>query len=58
MRKTKVLCKIYDMQCNDMVEPIGIDSPIIMFSWKLESDISNIYQKSWRIKVWDEDEIM
>lgn len=46
------------MQCNDMVEPIGIDSPIIMFSWKLESDISNIYQKSWRIKVWDEDEIM
>ena len=47
--------KIYDLKCNDMVRPEGIDTPIPRFSWKLRSDVQNVRQKWYRVIVRSED---
>lgn len=45
--------KIYDLKCNKMNNPIGIDlTPC--FSWRLESDRQDTFQTAYEIAVYDE----
>lgn len=40
--------KAYDLQCEGLTEPLGIDSPVPHFSWK-----ANINQSAWCIQLSD-----
>lgn len=48
--------KIKAVTCNHLYNPIGIDSENIYFSWQIDSDRKNIYQKNYSIIVWDVDD--
>lgn len=50
--------KIYDVKCNDMTSPVGINTPQPCFSWKLESDLSNIVQSAYKITVSNDDHVV
>lgn len=45
---------IYELKCNNRINPLGIDTVNPMFSWKLKSDENDVYQSAYRICVWDE----
>jgi len=42
---------IYDLRCENLVQPLGIDTTIPHFSWKLSSDRNGVNQKAYRIMV-------
>ncbi len=42
---------LYDLRCEDMVAPIGVDVPAPGFSWKMRSDILGQHQTAYRIEV-------
>lgn len=42
---------IYDLKCEYMDNPIGLDEKTPRFSWKLKSDEDGKYQKAYQIKV-------
>lgn len=55
---------IMDLCVDFQKEPLGLDHTHPQFSWKLESDLENVYQKTYRITVsngetcvWDSEEI-
>lgn len=50
------MSKIINIICNGRANPIGIDAKDISFSWQIQSDEKNIYQKEYRVYVWDEEE--
>ena len=43
--------KIYDITCEGFTNPLGIDTQSPSFSWKLEGDKGELWQKSYRILV-------
>ncbi len=43
--------KVWDLQCNYMQTPLGLDSRDLTFSWKLESDEPKVLQRAYRILV-------
>ncbi len=43
--------EVVDLQCEHLVEPIGIDSPRPRFSWKIESQREDAGQTSYQILV-------
>lgn len=47
--------KIYDMLTDDMQNPVGIDNPEPVFSWKTSSNQTGWMQKAYRIKVTEGD---
>lgn len=47
--------RIYDLQCNNMPFPQGIDDAKPTFSWKLDSDQQDTYQVSYRLRVYLEE---
>ncbi len=48
---------IYCPQILNRNNPMGIDQNPI-FSWKLDSDENNVYQKSYQILVWEDDSLI
>lgn len=47
--------KIYDLTCNYLVNPLGIDSPPVV-GWKIKSESGGYLQKGYRILVSDDSE--
>ena len=45
--------KIVDLRINDLIDPIGVDTPNPIFSWKMESDKIGARQTAYRIVVND-----
>ncbi len=48
--------RIFDLKCNKMSNPKGIDTLIPQFSWRMESDRQDTFQTAYEIEVRDEDE--
>lgn len=46
--------KITNVTCESMSRPISITTQHPAFSWKIESDKKDVFQKSWRIEVEEE----
>ena len=46
--------KIVNVTCGSMNQPISVTAQCPVFSWKIESDRKNVFQKSWRIEVAEE----
>jgi len=44
------MLRIYDLRCEYLTDPVGIDAPFPRLSWKLESDHRGIMQTSYRIR--------
>ena len=47
--------KIYNICCNQLVNPLGIDSDSPSFSWTIQSDQNHVYQTAYSVKVWISD---
>ena len=45
------MLKCTELKCENLINPIGIDVPNPRFSWKLESDKENAFQKEFEIQV-------
>lgn len=45
---------IYELKCNHLTDPLGIDTEKPSFSWKLKSDENDIFQAAYQIYVRDE----
>lgn len=45
---------IYNLKCNEMTAPVGIDSKNPVFSWKMKSSEANTYQSKYQINVYQE----
>ena len=50
------MLSLYDLTVEQKNEPLGLDEKHPAFSWKLMSDRQNIFQKSYRLTVSDENE--
>lgn len=48
------MSRIVNVTCNGMRAPIGIDAEKVFFGWQIQSDENDVYQKEYRIWVWDE----
>lgn len=48
--------ELYDLRVNDLVNPIGIDTQVPVFSWKMRSDIVGQKQTAYRIIVASEED--
>lgn len=44
---------ITDLRCDNKVEPVGVDTKVPRFSWKISSDKRNTMQLAYEIKVLD-----
>lgn len=44
-------CSLYGLTCEQLSNPVGIDSERPRFSWKIKSDIRGFRQKAYRIMV-------
>ena len=44
-------CQVYDLRCENLTSPLGIDSNIPHFSWKLSSEKNGTTQKAYKILV-------
>ncbi len=42
---------LYDIKCGERVNPLGLDSSNIRFSWKIKSNRSNVLQSAYEIRV-------
>lgn len=47
--------KLKRLTVDNLSEPIGIGSAFPRFSWNVETDKKNYYQRAYRIKVWEND---
>lgn len=47
--------QIRHVTCNGLKNPLGINRGQVCFSWRIEGDQQNIYQRSYRIQVWQEE---
>ncbi len=52
------MVEVYGLKVNHLVSPLGIDSRLLRFSWKIRSTGKNIAQQSYRILVWDQENIL
>ena len=43
--------QVYDLRCENLIDPLGIDTTIPHFSWKLSSDRKGTEQKAYQILV-------
>ena len=43
--------QVYDLRCENLVNPLGIDTTIPHFSWKLSSDRNGLKQKAYWVMV-------
>ncbi|MDR2385477.1 MAG: glycoside hydrolase family 78 protein [Tannerella sp.] len=43
--------KVYDLRCENLTDPLGIDTEDARFSWKIKSDIQGDRQTAYRILV-------
>ena len=43
--------EIYDLMTNDMIDPVGIDDPAPVFSWKMKSNVIGQKQTAYQIVV-------
>lgn len=46
--------KLKNITCSGLENPLGLDREHVDFSWQLDTDQCNIYQRSYEINVWDE----
>lgn len=49
--------RIYSLRCLNRKSPCGIDE-IPRFSWKLEAEKNNTFQREYRIYVWEEEKLV
>ena len=47
--------KLVDLRVNDLIAPVGIDTPNPVFSWKMDSDVIGAAQTAYHIVVTEED---
>ena len=47
------MLKIQGIYCEHQKNPATVETDQPGFSWILESDHANVYQKAWRIQVWE-----
>ena len=47
------MIRCYDLKCENLINPVGIDEKNPRFSWKIESDKQNVTQKMFEICVGD-----
>lgn len=45
------MLKCIDLKCEDLINPIGIDTVKPRFSWKMMSDKNNVFQSGYEIEV-------
>lgn len=43
--------RVYEIRVEDLVEPIGIDSPTPVFTWKMQSDVIGAMQTAYQVVV-------
>ena len=43
--------QVYDLRCENLTDPLGIDTTSPRFSWKLSSDLNGATQKAYKILV-------
>jgi len=43
--------QVYDLRCENLIDPLGIDTTAPHFSWKLSSERNGTYQKAYQILV-------
>lgn len=43
--------EIYDLRAENQTDPIGLDQNFPQFSWKLRSDVSDVFAGGWRVLV-------
>ncbi|MBD3351760.1 MAG: hypothetical protein GF364_09775 [Candidatus Lokiarchaeota archaeon] len=48
-RVTLNMIELYDLRCENLSNPIGIDEKIPRVSWKIKTDENNFIQKSYQI---------
>ena len=44
-------CNLYDLTVDGRRDPVGIDTPSPVFSWKLRTDEAGVAQKAYRVQV-------
>ena len=44
-------CQVYDLRCENLTDPVGIDTDVPHFSWKLSSIKNGTKQKAYRLLV-------
>lgn len=45
------MLKLYDLECENFISPIGIGTGKPRFSWKIHSDLQNCLQESYQIQI-------
>lgn len=48
------MSEIANLTCSGRANPIGLGGEGVSFSWKIQSEENDVYQRSFRICVWDE----
>ncbi len=42
---------LYSLRCENLIDPVGIETPIPRFSWKWQSPKRNVSQSAWEIRI-------
>lgn len=48
------MTEIYDLRIEHLINPVGIGELSPRFSWKIKSDRTNVFQKAYQIRVFEE----